>query len=330
MDNINIEEYAGVDTIFNNAITSISVGVEDYQCNSNARNLSAIRNIYSGILLLYKEKLRRMSPVDSDEVLIKSKIAVKLDSNGKLTYIGEGKKTVDVKEIRNRFKSLEISTDWNRLDKIQGVRNNLEHYMFDGDSSILAEVINNCFIIIRNFLINELDIDPLSIFDNDIWEVFLKNNEVLMEEQIIVLESYENSMLDDKIKYFLKSIDCMHCGSELVEITQGNDIYDVNGYCRTCGKENYGPILIERAIDISTGFEDYRSVKHGGGTLFDVCPECGYRTFCNEEGLCYVCQYESEYETCERCGESLSLDEQCFEGLCSYCNHMFEKIMNDY
>lgn len=329
MKDISNEEYAGVDTIFNNAITSISVGVEDYQHNNNARNLSAIRNIYSGILLLYKEKLRRLSPVDSDEVLIKSKIAVKLDSNGKLAYVGEGKKTVDVNEIRNRFKSLGISTDWKRLEKIQEVRNNLEHSKYEGDASILVEVINNCFIIIRNFLIDELETDPLSVFDNDIWEVFLRNEEVLEQERSIVMASYKNSNLDSKIKYFFDSIDCMHCGSELIELTGENDINDVNGYCRTCGMDNYGPTLLERAIKISTGFEDYRSVKQGGGTLFDICPECGNRTFCNEEGLCYVCKYEIEYETCERCGESLSLDEQHFDGLCSYCNHMLEKIMND-
>lgn len=40
-----IVEYAGMDTIFNNAITSISIGIEDFQQNNNARNLSAIRNI---------------------------------------------------------------------------------------------------------------------------------------------------------------------------------------------------------------------------------------------------------------------------------------------
>lgn len=322
-------EYAGVDTIFNNAITSISIGVEDFQQNSNARNLSAIRNIFSGILLLYKEKLRRLSPVGSDEVLIKAKIAVKLDENEKLTFVGEGKKTVDIIEIKKRFKSLGISTDWNRLEEIQKVRNNLEHYQLDGNVNILVELINNCFTIIRNFLVDELDIDPLLVFDNDIWEVFLKNEEILEQERNIVIASHQNSKLDAKIKCFFDSIDCMHCGSVLVEITDESDINDVNGYCRTCGKDNYGPTLLERAIQISTGMEDYCSVKNGGETLFDICPECCNRTFCNDEEICYVCEYKIEYEECERCGNPLSLDEQNFDGLCSYCNHMLEKMMND-
>lgn len=329
MNNVSTRQYAGVDTMFNNAITSISVGVEDYQCNNNSRNLSAIRNIYSGILLLYKEKLRRLSPVDSDEVLIKSKISMKLDQNGKLTFIGEGKNTVDVNEIENRFKSLEINTDWERLRKIQRLRNNLEHYKFDGDTKILAEVINNCFIIIRNFIIEELDTDPLLVFDNDIWKVFLENEEVFEQERNIVNSSHENSKLKPEMKYFFDSINCMYCGSELVEITEESDINNVNGYCRSCGNDNSGPNLLEGAIDISTKFENYRSVKHGGDPLFDVCPECGYRTFSNEEGICYVCQYEIEYTSCERCRESLSLEEQWFGGLCSYCNYMLEKMMND-
>lgn len=329
MKDASIVEYAGVDTIFNNAITSISIGVEDFQQNSDARNLSAIRNIFSGILLLYKEKLRRLSPTGSDEVLIKARIAVKLDENKELTFVGEGKKTVDVIEIKKRFKSLGISTDWDRLEEIQKVRNNLEHYQLDGNVNILVELINNCFTIIRNFLIGELDTDPLSVFDNDIWEVFLRNEEVLEQERNIVMASYENSKLDPKIKCFFDSIDCMHCGSALVEITEESDINDVIGHCRTCGKDNYGPTLLERAIRISTGAADYRSVKHGGGTLFDVCPECGNRTFCNEEEICYVCEYKIEYKECERCGCSLALDEQHFNGLCSYCNHMLEKVMND-
>lgn len=322
-------EYAGMDTIFNNAITSISIGVEDFQKNNSARNLSAIRNIYSGILLLYKEKLRRLSTIGSDEVLIKSKITAKLDNEGKLIFVGEGKKTVDVNEIRNRFKSLGISTDWKRLEQVQKIRNNLEHYKLDGEIDILIEVINKCFLIIRNFLTDELNTDPLSVFDNDIWEVFLKNEEVLQKEENIVMDSHKQSLLAPKIKHYFDSIDCMHCGSELVEISKESDIYEVNGYCRTCGKDNYGPTLLERAIEISTGFEDYRSVKHGGGTLFDFCPECDNRTFCNNEEICYVCGYEVEYKSCWRCGNSLTLDEQTLEGLCFYCSHMLEKIINE-
>lgn len=45
-------EYAGMDTIFNNAITSISIGVEDFQKNNSARNLSAIRYLLWNFIIV--------------------------------------------------------------------------------------------------------------------------------------------------------------------------------------------------------------------------------------------------------------------------------------
>jgi hypothetical protein len=44
-------------SILQNAIDSIQVGVEDYNQEDERRNASAIRNIFAGILLLYKERL---------------------------------------------------------------------------------------------------------------------------------------------------------------------------------------------------------------------------------------------------------------------------------
>ncbi|HMF63086.1 MAG TPA: hypothetical protein VK608_03280 [Edaphobacter sp.] len=65
--------------LLENAIQSIRVGVEDYLADSNARLLSAARNIHAGILLLFKEKLYRLSPDDSNSALIMSKIVPEMD-----------------------------------------------------------------------------------------------------------------------------------------------------------------------------------------------------------------------------------------------------------
>lgn len=48
--------------LITNAIESIQVGVEDFEILDSRRMLSAVRNILVEILLLYKEKLRRLSP----------------------------------------------------------------------------------------------------------------------------------------------------------------------------------------------------------------------------------------------------------------------------
>ncbi len=48
--------------LFENAVLSIQLGVEDYQANDPKRALSAVRNFHAGILLLAKEVLVRAAP----------------------------------------------------------------------------------------------------------------------------------------------------------------------------------------------------------------------------------------------------------------------------
>jgi hypothetical protein len=47
-----------MDTILENAVQSIQIGVEDYESDDPRRMLSAIRNVTAGILLLFKEKIK--------------------------------------------------------------------------------------------------------------------------------------------------------------------------------------------------------------------------------------------------------------------------------
>ena len=114
--------------LLTNAIESIRVGVEDYEEGSHGRLLAAVRSIHAGILLLYKEALRRLSPAGSDEALVKAKIVPKRNAQGIVEFFGGGKKTVDVQQIRERFTTLGIVTDWTRFDRITDVRNDIEHY----------------------------------------------------------------------------------------------------------------------------------------------------------------------------------------------------------
>ena len=111
-----------------NAIESIKVGVEDYQEGSHARLLASVRSIHAGVLLLYKEALRRWSPPDSDEVLMKTRILPRRNAKGIVQFVGEGTKTVDVQQVKERFAALGIATDWTRFDRITNVRNEIEHY----------------------------------------------------------------------------------------------------------------------------------------------------------------------------------------------------------
>ena len=101
-------------TILNNAVLSIKIGVEDYDSTQSGRVISSVRNIYAGILLLFKEKLRRLSPSNSNEVLIKRDVIPRLN-NGVLEFFGTGKKTVEAWQIENRFSNLGIRIDWEKM-----------------------------------------------------------------------------------------------------------------------------------------------------------------------------------------------------------------------
>ena len=48
--------------LFDNAIQSIQLDVEDYEANDPVRAVSTVRNFYAGVLLLAKEVLVRQVP----------------------------------------------------------------------------------------------------------------------------------------------------------------------------------------------------------------------------------------------------------------------------
>jgi|SRR5271165_5504698 len=94
-------------TLFNNAIESIQDGVEDFNRNDGRRLASAIRNIHAGILLLCKEKLRRLSP--NDGILLYKQYVPKKAADGSVKIIPVEKNTVDVQRIRERFSEFGIT-----------------------------------------------------------------------------------------------------------------------------------------------------------------------------------------------------------------------------
>ena len=103
-------------SLFENALHSIQIGVEDLAINDPRRVLSAVRNVQAGMLLLCKEKLRRLSPDGSS--LLMQKLEPVLGLDGQVTLKGVGKNTVDVQGIKERFKSLGISFDWTDVDRV--------------------------------------------------------------------------------------------------------------------------------------------------------------------------------------------------------------------
>ena len=89
--------------LLNNAVESIQVGIEDYNVGTPARLRSCVRSIHAGILLLFKERLRQLSPPETNELLIKAKFKPVRRGDGTVLLIGDGRRTVDVQQIKERF-----------------------------------------------------------------------------------------------------------------------------------------------------------------------------------------------------------------------------------
>ncbi len=329
--------------LLQNAIYSIEVGIEDYQEGEDKRNVSAVRNVYAGILLLLKEKLVRLSPEYDPDLLIKKRLIPQKNKAGDVEFIGAGKTTVNLKEIEVRFKNLGVSVDWSRLYEISRLRNELEHYYTDKSPGLVRETLAKSFLIIRDFLTNELDESPVSIIDRDLWPAFLEIEEVFFAEEKVCKESFKGfNWKYETINQAVKHAKCYFCESSLVQLIE-HEPYDdkpagkplfkeflTKMQCNSCGEPiDYWPDFFEKCVEELLYTDSYIAATEGGIPPYDSCPECGKNTFIFEEGCCVACDYKPEHEGCARCSNHIGLDEQDLNGLCSYCANLAEKIRRE-
>jgi hypothetical protein len=170
-------------SLLNNAVESIQIGVEDYKSTDDRRHLSAVRNVSAGILLLFKEKLRRLSPRHDPDLLIKRDLLPKLETDGAVTFESTGRKTLDVQQIKERFQHLGVTVDWKLFDSINEIRNEVEHYYTAKSKDAIREALTKALVLIRDFVVRELHEDPLELLEPDCWNTLLKVAEVFAREE---------------------------------------------------------------------------------------------------------------------------------------------------
>jgi hypothetical protein len=313
--------------LLTNAVQSIRAGVQDYQEGSHARLLTAVRSIHAGIILLYKESLRRLSPSDSNEVLIKGKILPSRDDTGKVVFVGQGRKTVDVQQIRERFHALGITTDWARFERITNLRNDIEHYYTRADKKALESVISDAFVIVRNFTTAELNEDPRALLEDDTWQVMLEISDVHeaerkeCEDRLRKLDWGSEALQDGVLQ-----LTCGSCGSTLLR-PSGNEVRyseSMTLECRICGEVIEADAYVGSAIAQSLGTDRYRRQKDGEDDPYTSCPVCGVEAYVVDEQQCAHCG-ESVEHNCERCGVEIPTSELHCSPLCGYCEYMLSK-----
>lgn len=264
--------------ILNNAISAIQIGLEDFKSTDNRRANSALRNIFAGILLLFKEKLSRLSPEDSDEVLIKQTILPSFDENKILHFKGKGTKTVDVQQIKERFKEFRIIVDWKVFDEINKLRNNIEHYYTEEPSHVVNEIISKSFKIIRDFCLDYLGEEPIGIFGGASWAIFLETDEIYEAEKSASLNSLSQvNWSFETLKNASEHVRCPSYSSDLIHIGTIKK-YEIGERlfltCKACQNEFDFDEVLEDCISEELEGAAHIAIMDGGDSPYTDCPEC--------------------------------------------------------
>lgn len=313
--------------LLENAVKSIELGVDDYRTGTHARLLSAVRNIHAGILLLYKEALRRLSPSGSNDVLMREKMVPKRDTDGNILFEGDGKKTAGVWQIQQRFAALKIATDWERFGRINKIRNDVEHFYPQLDKKAFESVIADSFVLVRNFVATELEDDPQALLNDETWRTMLEITEVHDAEKAECLRLLEScDWQSETLRQAVLDLECANYGADLLRPDQGHAAfsYDTELRCRSCGETEDAESFVPRAIDKGLSWKMYLSVMNGDRVPYASCPECSQDTYVASEWRCALCGHKAAL-LCARCSVEIPIDELESAPLCGWCEHMVAK-----
>ena len=306
--------------LFENAIQSIQLGVEDYQKDEPKRAVSAVRNFYAGVLLLAKEVLIRRVPKARPEEVISAKYKPVPNGKGGVIYAPESFRTIDFETIKKRFKDFNLSIEPSALKSLGDIRNNLEHHFSDKPPQEVRDAIAKAFPFVSELfrLIGE---EPVNYLGGS-WSVML-NLRVFYERE---LDSCRKSF--DEVEWpsaFLTKVEisCPTCDSDLVEQDDPKNkcYHSLRCRCRRCGYKISPSEAMETALQSHFYSEIYIAMTDGGELPVETCPECGFETYLHTEKEIGCVSCGLELGECVRCGNILKPFDSSFEDsrICSYC-----------
>lgn len=322
-----------------NAKLSIELGVEDYLNGKNdpRRYVTAVRNLFCGLLLLYKSHLAQVSKDqgcfivrgDLDWEVVDGKIVVRpLDPN---------KKTLDVIGIGNAFKKLGVSIDHDAVERVRRYRNQTEH-LFDSnatDVSVVMPCVIDCLKLVRDFMTSVMRMHPETFFDERVLKVLVDHEGVVAKER-----EERNGLLDGLswphaiARSLFERATCPHCHSEMLfpaAENAKNDVMEMVFTCRCCSEQVTYETLMQYVTDDIWEESVSSSPPSVSSDLFDgidvslwECPECSSMSFDTVHNVCLVCGHKG---VCDRCAAEITDEDMpgyTDKHLCNYCAHMME------
>jgi predicted RNA-binding Zn-ribbon protein involved in translation (DUF1610 family) len=314
-----------MNTLFDNAVQSIQLGIEDNEANHPKRALSAVRNFYAGVLLLAKEVLIRAAPNAKPKDVIGIRYKPVPDGKGGIDF-ASGNQTIDFYELGERFTAFNIKIDHAALKDLNQIRNDMEHLYTQANQQTVREAMAKAFPVVVD-LFRQIGEDPHALL-GDSWTAMLNVKDLYDRELKQCSETFDgvdwkSQALSDASRL------CPKCGSHLVyRLDQTrNESGFADAQCRQCGEKIDAITLMETALEAHFEYESHSSVKDGGEGPLGICPECATKTYISweEENQCVNCLLE--LANCERCGESLTPDNVSDDGssLCGYCAYQISK-----
>jgi len=318
--------------LFQNAVTSLRMGIEDFQTGEDDRMISSARNYYAGLLLLAKECLVRAAPNADPMQVIGAKVKPISDGAGGVAAAPDGPTTIGFHDLKKRFSDFGLPWPDGDLQKLVGMRNQLEHLHLKEPVAALAEAIASSFPMVVDFFAILVE-DP-KVELGDTWDVILERHDAFKKVQAVCLA--EIALIDWNIEPGnLDRMSCPNCGSSLIgqEESGNTDVGSFHAKCAQCGEVFDAEDSIRMVVDAAFGADNYIAAKEGGEPVVNDCPNCAISDAYVQNGEangCIACGFVLD-ESCVRCGAGITLDEYTVldSGLCGYCNHMSEKVMRE-
>lgn len=314
-------------SIYNNAILAIQVGLEDYSDGGAGRPLSAVRNITAGILLLYKAKLYELGPEDNKELLIRTKISFEKDENDDIAITTAKGGTVNYEEIKKRFTSLGIKTEFKKFEEIQDLRNDVEHYFTKKTDGAMLDMIAKSLTIISNFLTEELGEEPAAALGPDHWDIMLRTVQVHEAEKERCRISFNAvDWWRDRSHQCGMEMKCPACTSSLCRAEEAGKFDEIYYVCTQCAERFPFADVAQQCVSDALAGEAYYSIKDGGESPYATCPECTADAYIIEDDVCFSCGHQRGEVRCVRCESAIGIDEDNGSAFCGYCNHQWDRI----
>lgn len=278
-----------------NALSAIRVGVSDYLTGSDDRLSSGVRNLVAGLLLLCKEKLRRLSPPGSDDVLIYEQFDVVPSTDGGTRLEPRKKRTVTVDQIETRFKAFAVKADLKSLKFTIRVRNDLEHLFISTQlKPRCQEAFAHGFSFLDRFMREELNEDPRETLGADVWQALLEEHTIEQQTRADCEASFKRIAWEQappSAKSVLSAMRCPSCGSELLQNKNpdAGSFFSLVLVCRSCGEESISEDVIEDALNDDFAGAWHVHIKDGGDDPCGDCPNCDLAAYVFEDEVCYAC-----------------------------------------